>query len=275
MGGYATGCGPNVVFAEQTVWHPVTMCSIDDPLGWHPGPDDPWRDKLTKVLNKILDMAPGKFLVGGVGQVPCNDLLMLIRGTEAFLTELGQDPAKCRRRMEEMFPLWVENNEYFRGVVEARQPGNVHNWPGLWHPTFVKTTQSDMSCMISGEMFEYYVMRDMDLLGERYERLWYHLDGPGAIRHAPTLLSRPYILAIQYVPGDGQPPNGPAYMELFRRIQGAGRCLDLSVPMENMEYLIRHLRPEGLMLRTQADSPAQADELLHKAVSWCGSHVQR
>jgi hypothetical protein len=249
------------------------MSSIDDPLGWWPGPDDPWRHKLTQLMNHLLDMAPGRFLVGIPGQVPAHDLLMLLRGPGDFLCELAEKPARCVQRMHEALELHLENFEYLRGVIEARQPGCVYGWPGIWHPTFVKTTQSDMSCMISEAMFDEYVLPELDRLGDRYGTVWYHLDGPGAVRHLPRLLSRSYIETIQYVPGDGAEPNGPAWLDLYREVQAADRCLDLDVPAENVEFLVRHLRPEGVMLRTHVDSPERAEELLRQAVRWCGTHA--
>jgi hypothetical protein len=273
LAGYATGCGPGVQFAETTIWHPVTMSSIDEPLGWWPGPDDPWRHKLTRLMDRMLELAARRFLVGIPGQVPAHDLLMLLRGPGEFLVELAERPARCVERMLEMLDLHLENSEYLRGAIEARQPGCVYGWPGIWHPTFVKTTQSDMSCMISGAMFDQYVLPELDRLGERYGEVWYHLDGPGAVRHLPRLLSRPYIKAIQYVPGDGAEPNGPAWLDLYREVQAAGRCLDLDVPAEHVEFLVRRLRPEGVMLRTREDSPERADELLHLAGGWCGTHA--
>jgi len=275
LGAYALGCGPGVVFHKNTVWHPITSSTTREPINWQPGPDDPWRHKLDAVINRLLELARGKFLVTYVMQVPVNDLIALLVGPQRFLTELAEDADRCRQRLEELFPLWTEDLEHFRSLIDARQKGCVWGWPGLWHPDMVMVTQSDMSCMVSGEMFDRYVMREMDLLGERYGVLWYHVDGPGAIRHVPRLLQKSYIRAIQYVPGAGQPPNGPAWMELYRQVQAAGRCLDLDVPLENLEYLVRHLRPEGLVLRARAESPDQADELADLAVKWCGSHLNR
>lgn len=274
MGGYALGCGPDVKFARTTVWHPVLMSSIDEPIKWHPGPEDPWRHKLTNVITQLLKLAPGRFLVGTAGQVPVNDLLALIRGVEGFLMDLADDCNKCCRKLKELFPLWLENFEYFLSLVEGRQEGYVYNWPGLWSKNLVKLTQSDISCMLSRDMFDHYVMCEMDLLGEYYDCIWYHVDGPGAIRHVSKLLTRPYIKAIQYVPGSGDPPNGEHYMVLYQQVQNAGRCLDIAVPLENMEFLIRHLRPEGLILRTTVKSPEQAQKLLHNAVKWCGTHIK-
>ncbi len=274
MGGYALGCGDGAVFAPDTVWHPVTMSTIDDPFNWHPGPDDPWRQKLDRVLNRLLDLAQGKALVGYATQVMANDLLMLLRDTTPFLIDMAEDCGKCARRLEEIIPLWIENVEHFRSLVNARQgAGCVWGWPGLWHPEMVMISQSDMSCMISEEMFECYVVKELDMLADLYGPLWYHLDGPTAFHHVPMLLASPSVAVIQYVPGPGQPPNGPHWIDLYQQVQAAGMGLDLSAPLANMEYLIRSLSPEGLVLRTSTPNQEAADELLDSAVKWCGTHV--
>lgn len=273
MGGYALGCGPKVVFAPDTVWHPHLIDSLDGPIPWNPGPGDPWRIKLDRLVDYMVAAAPGKFLVGGAGQVPVNDLLELIRGISEFLTELALDLEKCRRRLEALWPVWHEVFRHYLDKMLAQGVGCVWGWPGIWHPKLLLPTQSDMSCMISPGMFERYVMPEMDLLGERYEFIWYHLDGSGAVKHLPALFSRPFIKAIQYVPSPDDPPNGPGLMALYQKVQAAGRCLDIYVPWEKVEYLIRHLRPEGLLLRTWAPSLEAANELLAHAPAWTGSDL--
>ena len=274
MGGYALGCGPDVVLTPNTVWHPVTTRSIRGKVNWRPGPDDPWQQKLDRIIDRLLDESQRKFLVGLATQVMANDLLALLRGSQDFLTDLTDDLGNCVRRLEEILPPWIGIVEHYRRKIAARQnAGCVWGWPGLWHSDFLMIAQSDMSCMISEAMFDRYVMRDIDALGEKFRRVWYHVDGPGAIRHVPRLLKSSCIRAIEYVAGDGQPPNGPDYLDLYRQVQSAGRCLDLDAPMGNMEYLVRHLRPEGLVLRTWAPSREQADELLDKAKKWAGTHA--
>jgi hypothetical protein len=42
----------------------------------------------------------------------------------------------------------------------------------------------------------------------------------------------------------------------------------------HVEYLVRHLRPEGLLVRTFVKTPEQGEELLRNCVSWAGSHVE-
>ncbi len=275
LGGWCLGCESNIILKENTIYHLPNMTDIHQPLNWNPGPGNPWREKLEKVVRQLLEAASGKFFVGYPIVLPVNDLLMLFRGNENFLVDLMTDTPGCVDRLRAMSALWVEVWEHFQKMIDARQEGCALAWPGLWSPKFVMQTQSDMSCMISADLFDQYVMTELDLLGARYERMWYHLDGPLAVRHLPTLLSRSYIKVIQYVPGSGNPENGPKYLELYRMVQAAGRGLDLHTSPASVEFLIRRLRPEGLLLHLGVGSKEQADELLHNAVKWCGSHVNQ
>jgi 5-methyltetrahydrofolate--homocysteine methyltransferase len=274
MGGYALGCDSNVRFAENTVWHPHMIERMDGSIPWNPGPQCPWRAKLDRVIERLLHASEGKFLVGCTQQVPLNDLIALLRGTEPFLTELADDTELCVGRLRELFPRFLECGRHIANMIEARQAGTMYGYPGLWHDKNFYPTQADMSCMISPAMFERWVLTEMDLMAEHYSFLWYHLDGPLAVKHLPALLARPYIRCIQYVPGDGADPNGPAWIDLYRRVQAGGRLLDLDAPIQNVEYLIRRLRPEALLIRTNVATREDGEELLHNAVKWAGSHVR-
>jgi hypothetical protein len=81
-------------------------------------------------------------------------------------------------------------------------------------------------------------------------------------------LSLPYIKVIQFVPEAATPLNGPAHLELYRRIQASGRIVHLQAPAENVEALIKALDPTLLVLRTDVMSRTEADELLAQAVRW-------
>jgi hypothetical protein len=272
MTGWTHGCGSHMGFSKDTIWHQPFMDSLDDADQWNPSTDI-WRPKTDALLKHLLKTLSDKTCITYPYQLPLNDLLSAMRGPENLLVDLALDADRCGDVIESLMPRWIENFEHFRSIIETAQDGCFWGWPGIWSKDFVMITQSDISCMISSQAFERYVMRELDILGERYDRIWYHLDGKGAKRHLPRLLEAPYIKAIQYVPSPDEKPNGPAHIELYRSIQNAGRCLDISVPAESVEYLVRHLNPQGLVIRTYVPSRTDAEELLDNAVKWCGTHT--
>ena len=118
------------------------MGSIEAPLGWNPGCDDPWTRRMREVLCALLDAAPGSFLVGYATQLMANDLLVRLRGTREFMLDMAVDLAACGRRLEQLLELWTEAFEGLRAVVDASQPGAVWSWPGLIRITSFLTVKS-------------------------------------------------------------------------------------------------------------------------------------
>jgi hypothetical protein len=273
MSGWFLGCSEHAVYELGTIWLNEFMESVNDHSAYNPGPADPLHTRIEELTNRMLDAAEGKCLVGYPFPMNINDLLPMAIGAEKLLMELVDNPNGCRRAAIEMWKKWDAESTYFQKLVDARQEGHFWGWPGLWSSKTATLTQSDMSCNLGPVDYERFVCAELDLLGEKYERVWYHLDGPGAIRHLPALLTKPYLKVIQWVPGAGQPPNGPCWIDLYKQVQAAGRGLDLDVPFEHMEYLLRNLKPEGIVLRTSVETPEKAEELLETSVKISGSDI--
>lgn len=273
MSGWFLGCSEHTVYELGTIWLRKFMQSVENHSAYNPGPVDPLHSRIEELTNRMLDAAKGKCLVGYPFPMCINDLLPMAIGAEKLLMELIDNPKGCRQTVVEMWEKWRAEFEHFQKIIDSRQEGHFWGWPGLWSSKNATLTQSDMSCNLGPADFELFVCAELDLLGEQYERVWYHLDGPGAIRHLPALLSKPYMNVIQWVPGAGQPPNGPYWIDLYKMVQAAGRGLDLEVPVEHMEYLLRNLKPEGVVLRTYVETPEKADELISISSKLSGMNI--
>ena len=76
------------------------------------------------------------------------------------------------------------------------------------------------------------------------------------------------VYVVQYTPAPSEPPNGPEHLEMYRRIQAAGRIVHIQVPAQNVEPLVRALDPALLMLDTWVPSRAEGEQLLEQCVKW-------
>ena len=122
--------------------------------------------------------------------------------------------------------------------------------------------------MLSPDMFEEFIMPELDMAGEIYGRMWYHLDGPDALKHLSRLLSLDYIKVIQWVPGEGAAPNGPEWMDVYRQIQDAGKIVDISMAPGNAEGVIKELDPSLLCIHTSCPTIQEGEDLLSSARAW-------
>ena len=92
----------------------------------------------------------------------------------------------------------------------------------------------------------------------------YHLDGTGALHHLDRILRLKGLDGVQWVQGEGAPP-AREWLEVYRRIQAAGKRIQAICEPADIEPLCRELDPEGVHLTCYAASEKDARELLEIA----------
>jgi len=258
-------------FSPETIWFEPVKVNWEEPPRFDLDFADLWFQRY-EALHKALVAAAGRddFFIGQACVLPGNDMLARLLGTEAFMLGLLDHPDWMREAIRQLAANWLAMQQHFATLTAHTNDFWYGNggWAHFWGPEPFLTTQSDISCMVSPEMFDEFIVPELDLVGARFGRVWYHLDGPGAERHLPRLCSLDTIRVIQWVPGAGRPPNGPAYFDLYRAIQQAGRIVHIGVPKENVEAVVRALDPGLLCIETWCSSPKESDELLADAERW-------
>ncbi len=258
-------------FPMDTIWFEPRAVDWDAPPSFVIDWDSPWFKKVFAMYDAVLNEAGyDNFLAGGMGSMPAGDMLTFVLGTEQVLLGMAEHPDWISAAIHQLAANWVTFKNHFSKLAQARHAywyGNA-GWMPFWAPEPFVSIQSDLSCMISPEMFERFVMPELDLAGREFGHVWYHLDGQSAFQHRDRLLSLPYLKVMQFEPMAGTPPNGPAHLDLYRRIQAAGKIVHIGLPKENVEPLIKALDPALLCLDTHCASIREADELLAAACRW-------
>jgi hypothetical protein len=271
MANWVLCLGGTPYFGPDTIWFETREVDFARPSPFRHDPESVWTRKYRRLLLALREEAErDNFQVGTPGGLPANDLLSMHMGTEAFLFALMDRPdwmaeailagARDQLRVSREFQaLLRETHDFWYGTA---------GWMPLWTPEPYRPTQSDVSCMLSPEMFERFVVPELDLYGHEHGALWYHLDGGNARQHLPRLLSLPYLRVIQYTPTPCEPPNGPAHLEMYRQIQAAGRIIHIELPWQNIEPLVRKLDPALMMLETACPSIEAGQWLLTQSIKW-------
>jgi len=272
MANWVICLGGTPCFDPGTIWFETREVDFTQPSPFRHDPDCSWMRKYRALL-LAMGKAAGQddFLVGKPGGLPANDLLSMHMGTEAFMFALMDEPEwmaeailtgaqdQLQARQELTALLRAQGHQYWYGNA---------GWMTFWAPEPFNATQSDVSCMLSAEMFDRFVVPELDVHGEEHGALWYHLDGGDARQHLPRLLSLPYLRVIQYVPAPCEPANGPGHLEMYRQIQAAGKIVHIEVSRQNVEPLVRELDPALLMLDTWCPTRAEGEQLLEESVAW-------
>lgn len=274
LGNWVLCLGGTPCFSPHTIWFETVDVDFENPSPFRHDPDSEWTRKNQTLIAAVCQMA-GKddFLMGSPAALPANDLLSMLMGTEPFLYALMDHPEWMEDAImtgaRDQCAIKRDLQDYCRSQGHQYWYGNA-GWMPFWAPEPFFSTQSDVSCMLSPELFDRFVLPEIDLYGQQYDALWYHLDGGDAKQHLPRLLSLPYMKVIQYVPAPAEPPNGPAHLEMYRAIQEADKIVHVAVSSQHVEPLLKELDPARLMLHTSCSSPAEGERLLEQSAVWAG-----
>lgn len=271
MGCWVLCLGGTPRFDLRTIWFETADVDFSRPSPFRYRDDDPWVRDYARLYESVLRLA-GKddFLVGGSGALPANDLLSMLMGTESFLINLIDHPDWMQRAIlegaREQCRVRLALRERARGCHDFWY--GIGGWMPFWAPEPFSPTQSDVSCMLSPELFDRFVLPELEVYGGALGAMWYHLDGGDARQHLPRLLSLPYLRVLQYTPAPGEPPNGPGHLDFYRRVQAAGKIVHVYVPKAHVEPLVKALDPALLMLQTSCDTVDEGERLLQAAKRW-------
>jgi len=270
-GSLALHLGSRATLQMNTVWYEPCLPSLADTEEIRRDPDEPFWRVTTELARDAVRRGRGKYLVSIPDLIENLDTLASLRGTWELLADLVEAPAHVHRLLTQIQRHWFDVFDIIYDVIrDEKDGGSCFTAFQIWGPGKTAKLQSDISCMLSPEMF-----REFAIPGFREQTEWldyslYHLDGPGAIRHLDTLLDLPELNAIQWVPGAGAAPvHDPEWFPLYRRIREAGKgLLFTSVRADKLETLYKEFGPAGVMAACQVGTEAEGRRLLDESAKW-------
>jgi len=273
MGGWVVSLGGKPNLAQNTIWFDHFKVDFDQPSPFTYDPEDSWVIKYKKVMDGVIDFAGNDdFLIGQPSILPANDLLSMHMGVDEFLVNLIEHPDWMKKSLEigardilqaktEIMEKVKQKHKFWYGLA---------GWMPFWAPEPFLASQSDVSCMLSPEMFQEFIVPELDIIGHKYDAFWYHLDGASAKQHLDTLLGLPYLKVLQYTPtANIEPPNGPENLDFFKKVQAAGKILHIQVPPQNIEPLLEGgLDPQLVIFYTNCQTIDEGKALLENSKNW-------
>ncbi len=221
---------------------------------------DGWWQHVIAVTQAAVERW-GKQLAVGFTDLGGNlDILAHLRGTEQLLLDLCDAPHEVERLAGEINHLWLGcYEELYTWIQHSR---GITCWGPCWSPTRGYLLQSDFSYMISPEMFERYVMPNLEACCQTLDYAFYHLDGKGQLPHLDMLLGMEDLRGIQWVPGDGQ-PQAEHWLPLLKYILKNGKLCQVYTSARGALRIIHELGGKGMLLAiNEILTPEQGEALL-------------
>ena len=264
--------GCPLVFTETTSWsEPIlTDWSDESVAALRLDETNEYYRRILEITDALLEAGRERFLVGYTDLHPGGDAIAAFRDPQQLCLDLVEAPegvqALCARITDDFVRVFDVYHERLRAAGM---------YSTTWLPAICEgrmhVPSNDFSCMVSDEMFERFFVPGIERECRHMDRSIYHLDGPDALRFLDRLLEIPQIHAIQWVAGAGY-DHWSDWIDVYRRIQAAGKSFVLYPPVSELDEVFQALRPEGawLMVRDVPDA-ATADAVLAAATRWAAS----
>jgi hypothetical protein len=252
--GYAADTGTAWLIQEENLF--------DRPL--------PEVSRPCKQLDFILDMIGRHHRAFGFDAIlganpmidPLSTLSMML-GSDAFCLALIDRPEDVKRwagRLGELYRTAVEGWRAARAAFGRRED---FNWTGAWAPGDMDTLESDVSVMLSPEMFRQFAMSEAENEASFFDYSIWHLDGTGQFKHLDDILAIPGLNAVQYVDEKRRDPL--QFAGVWEKILRKGKSIIFSCDWHYAAPLTKRLGPRGLAFGAWGcDTEADLETLIHQ-----------
>lgn len=245
------GCEPK--FHKGGAWYSSPFTCWEDIADLDFDPQNRWYRFVSDLTAQSARRAQGRYLTSVSGISASFDLFVELCGAEETLVAMSEKPAEVKRVRDRIIEWGKQTYDERYGLVAPFQEGSIDGM-GIWAPGRVRYVQCDLCAMISPQMFDDLVLPEIRAFTEHVDYGIYHLDGEEQVRHLNSLLTLDALKVIQYVPSAAKPSaegfhrDPMEWIDVFRRIQDAGKKLWISCPPQRIRPLFEKISPEGVFL---------------------------
>lgn len=267
---FAACYGTELEFGETTSWAVPWMQDedIESYKGFVMDKQNEYYRKMLELTAAAIEDGKDKYLVGITDIHPGADGLVSMRGPQNLCYDTLDYPEFIRKGVMDLLPGFQEIYMELYNLTTKYQEGTTC-WMGIWHPQKWYPVSCDFSCMLSEEMYEDLLVEEIEEETKFLDASMYHLDGPDALKHLDRILKFPDLNGVQWVYGAGN-PSASCWIPEIKKIQAAGKCVQIEVRPEELEIMLQTLPSEGLMYNITAGTEEEARDLLKLAEKYRG-----
>ncbi len=249
----------------QTSWQSPIIEDWQDVEELTLTPHTEWYERVRELLRATARDAAGRYLVCLPDLAGAIDVLTRLRGTEQLMLDLFEYPEQVKACAERLVSVWESVFFEFYDLVLDQGSAPVQ-WLHAWSSTPYTLPTCDFNALIGPKQFDEFCLPSLRRQASIAGRCLFHLDGPDAARHAPSLARTEEITAVQFTPGTGT-PSALAQMEMFRMLQNAGKPVVVVCPYEEATQVARELDHAGLAIIPESIPSVKAAEELEREVA--------
>lgn len=244
--GSLAGAEPH--FSKGSVW--INPCVTD----WAAVPlprfdaDSPISRRMLAVADAIRDNARGRYLLSTPDLLDAATTMSQMQLTQDLIFSLSDDPGPAKAYQKALVQVWLDAYDFWREYDRAAgQEGSI-NWTSTYSPGRGGVVQCDFSALLSPPLFRDFALPEITATADHLDYAVFHVDGREEEKFLDDLFAVRSLRAFQWVYGTTS-PSPSKYPDTIRRIQAAGRPVEVTCFADELPVLFGLLKPRGLMLR--------------------------
>lgn len=222
--------------------------------------DGKWWERTCQFASALKEKCGESIMIASPTMVGNLDALVAIRGANEVLMDLALNPEAVKRALTQINCAYTEILDAFSELFNYSKFGSI-NRHGMYSSGRINVVQCDMSCMISPEMFQEFLIPAFKYEMSHYDAVEYHLDGTGALKHLEALCSIPELDVVQWVPGAGSSENSN-WTELYLKIDQLKKGQILSGNASEITGLASELKNRKQFYLLDVNSRVEAEKIV-------------
>lgn len=220
--GVALGQGYDIDRERGTVWYKKMDIGGLEELEIKLDLSNPLYLRSLELLKAVQEHFQGGIAlgIGDLGGVI--DILAAMRGAYELLMDLYDCPEELSRLSQDVHREFMNVFNATNSMIDTSVTPGYTDWATMLSRRPYFMTQCDFAYMISTEMFDEFCKPILVQECKKIDRVCYHLDGEGQVRHLDSMLSIEELKGVQWIPGEGATPVN-RWPEVFRKIRKANK----------------------------------------------------
>jgi len=247
---------------RESVWADSLRLSWEEIARLKPETDNQWLAVYSRFVKGLADHANGSYPVGLPILRGVSDLLGALRGHTESIFDCIEYPDSARAACGTCADALIAVVKLHHAAAGSFHGGYFIEQYAVWAPGPIVRLQEDASAVFSPTLFSDIVLEQDQRIAQAFPYSLIHLHS-SSLFLLNELLSIPELDLFE-VNKDIVEMQLPEMIPYLKKIQNTGRLLYLRGPLtrEDFSLVHRELAPEGLIVQTVVQSPAEADEVL-------------
>ncbi len=206
-----------------------------------------WWKIISDSAKAVKATAQDRYFTGLPAICPNLDALAEIRGTQDLMMDLILSPEWVHAKLDEIETAFEAAYSKLYDIVKYEDGSSVMGYFMVWAPGTICLAQCDTAAMISGDMYEEFVIPYLRRQCDFQDYSIYHVDGPMAVKTVDPILEIDSLDAVEFTPGPNVPGGGdPHWFDMYKKIKDAGKCVQVvEVEPEEIVPLLDAIGPDG------------------------------